>query len=661
MILSLQTVGWSLLAPQPIDLHGPVCCFLGPNGSGKSSALDSLKALLGARRFGQGRTCASYRFAGRAGSGAVQRAYVIGLVDNRLPLAPSRPRLKGFSEQFTIILEVASSQRRFLVLDGNQLLDAAGDLDGQLLALREQHPRSQWLRPSDYERRILDPLGVGPAVRRLLELPQGEIQRALDKDPKALVGLLVELTGGRDSAEAFIRAQEALKDARQAHAESRRRLDRRRAELAELRLAAEQSRRRGELRDQLSTIRAQIEATLAANPEPELKPQAQASAKAMSERVLPAQTPRSQAATPTAGVQVFNRAALSRAGITLVLHDGLWCVPEEDAEHVRGLLAPGQSLPVAAEALEFLRRRGALVSGPPAADRKPELVRSEPNEPDPAPETEAEVEAEIEPALTVKERRRLVDALKQLVQADIPAADSGEDLPSAGELLGAMQALIAHGMPDRPDEEIDRKVRALGAAVEADRSDLDERERLLADAGERLREARDAYQKATWRALNDTAQRFGQICAAAGLAGRMDIVETPDGPQCRIWAAETVDEELRPLHGAQASLSGGWRATVVVLAVLACLDTDGSLGILPLDEVGASLDEPRLAALGHAFAALGEQRGLVTVMTLPTKAMSETVAEFARQQVGFVRPLADEAVAPPPHIVTAPVRLKKAA
>ena len=51
-------------------------------------------------------------------------------------------------------------------------------------------------------------------------------------------------------------------------------------------------------------------------------------------------------------------------------------------------------------------------------------------------------------------------------------------------------------------------------------------------------------------------------------------------------------------------------------------------------------------------------RGLLTVMTLPSKALSESAAEFARMEVGYVRPLPEEPLAPPPHVVCAPVSLK---
>ena len=47
--------------------------------------------------------------------------------------------------------------------------------------------------------------------------------------------------------------------------------------------------------------------------------------------------------------------------------------------------------------------------------------------------------------------------------------------------------------------------------------------------------------------------------------------------------------------GSHASLSGGWRASVVVLAFL---DSEQALPALLLDEVGAGIDETRLAALG---------------------------------------------------------------
>jgi ABC-type hemin transport system ATPase subunit len=645
MIQAVQCIGWSLLSPEPMFFEAGVIAMLGKNGSGKSSSLDSVKALLGARRFGQGRSIGSYRFAGRAGAPAARAAYVIGVLDNRRPDGGRRLEQVG-ADELTVVLEASSSQRRFLVRPGRHLLDPDGDLGTQIQALRSDHPRAQWLRPSDYERRYLLPLGFGPAVRRLLELPQGEVQRALDRDPHALVGLLVELTGGRDAAESFARAQTAVTEARQAHAEARRRVDRRRATLAETRLRAEAQRRDIGLRHRLGGLAAQIDRALerserehrrarsAVEPTPEPRPQTTAPA-TQEPQLAPRRSPR------------LNPTNLETAGLSLTLFEGVWCVAPEDRDRAAELLGPGESLPVAAESLRFLLHSGALVRGPMLEHRASLLPRQP--EPEPPESTAPTISSEQQRML-----RQLRGAAEALQSAGIAAeVDSEESLPDEpAALLGAYRALTAEGIPAAVREPDHDKLAEQQALLGAEQDELTRRETALEEAASKLNQARTAYEQAVERSLRGAAGRFAALCADAGLAGEMTVVDSPQGPQVHIAAAEAANEPMRSLWGAQASLSGGWRTTVVVLALLACLDGATALPVLPLDEVGSSLDETRLSALGQAFARLSERRGLQTIMSLPTGAMSEVVATFASMQIGFFRPLAGEPLAPPPHIVS---------
>lgn len=614
MIRALQTIGWSLLPPTPLELDGDVICLVGQNGSGKSSALDALKAVLGARRFGCDRSISAYRFAGRAGAPAVHSAYVLCVIGNTD--LNGKPRLRGYGEELTLILEVGPKQRRFLVLDGRQLLPADARLAAALAGLREQHPRSAWLRPEEYERRILEPLGIGPAFRRLLELPQGEVQRVLDRDPRELVHLLLELSGGRAAGERFIAAQAAVAAARSSHAEAARQLDRRRADLAEMRLAAEDALRVQELRGKLAQLAGATAALLES---------------------VPKQKPRRTGTQASRPPLALNRAALQRAGITLVLEDGIWCVPPEEVETAAGLLGPGEALPVAQEGLAFLRARGALVCGPAAKTTQKET----------APPAE---EHPVTPFL-----RELERAQTALSLAGIEPLEPQEQWEPAG-LLGALRALCPNGIPTLPAAEPLEQLERAEALLVTDRGGLERRREGLAEAEGSLAQARAVYEQAVLRTLESAGERFAELCQEAGLVGRFQVGESGGEAQVQIYAAEAEGEELRPLHGAQASLSGGWRAAVIVLAVLACLESEHSVSVLPLDEVGSSLDEPRLLALGQTFARLGRSRGLQTILTLPTRAQSEVIAEFSSQQVGFFRVLPDEPVAPPPHIVAAPLR-----
>lgn len=603
MLRAVQAVGWGFLDPAPLRLEGPVVALIGQNGSGKSSMLDAIKALLGARRFGQGRTAGSYRFAGRGESPPVERAWIFGVVENDGALE-RRPQL------VTMLMEVSAHRRRYALLDGERLVDPDGDPLAEASAISASLSPSSWMRPAQWEERVLRPLGIGPAMRRLLELPQGEIQRALDRDPQQLLELLIELSGGRAAAERFARAQAALEEARQSHAEQRRRLDRSRRELAERKLAAAEARQAAELRRRLVELGEQAKAALESAPEePEERP-----------RLL------------------VDPARLRRAGLELELRSGYWRVPEGQKARARELLGPGEAVIAASADVEWMAAEGLLVAGPPAG------------------------ESEAPPGgLSPRERRALLRVVTRLEEAGIELA-SGEQPEDPARLIGAFDALAADGVPAAPPRDPEAEIREHEERVRADERELERRSSLIEEAQAQLDEARALYDRAVLRVLGKTAERFAELCRAAGMEGRMQITASRGrAAECRIYAAEAAGEELRPLHGAQASLSGGWRASVVTLAILACLGAEGAPPILLLDEVAASLDEERLAQIGQAFARLGADGGLLTIITVPSKTVSQTVAAFASQQIAFLRPRPGEALAPPPHIVVARRRRLRAA
>ena len=597
MLRQVQAIGWSLLSPQPLALQGPVVCLLGRNGSGKSSMLDAVKAVLGARKFGSQRTPASYRFAGRAGWPAARKAMVLLTIDNRRTDGGSY--LESRPELLTMVMDVSAKSRRFCLLDGEHLIDAAGDLDEQCGKLRLEIPAAQWLKPEQWNSRVLDPLGFGPAVRRLLELPQGELSRALDRDERQMTGLLIELTGGQDAQKKFISAEAALDEARERHRESRRAADRARVRLAEMRLDAKQAADAQLLRERVARLGGRARQLLDEAPKPGQRTSS-----------------------------LINWRALQRAGIKLLLEDGVICVDAESLEEAKLLLGPGESLP--------LTGASGVLTGEPATQL-----------PTSSPVSETRV-------------RELTELLNEIeaAQLDLEAPGSEEEQLNSAELAGYAKALRAGGLPGPQDQQQAARLAEIEAEVAGAEAQLTKRDQLLEEAGGHLTVARAAYESATRRALEGAASRFAGICSDAGLAGEMTVTDGAHGPLVRLAAAESVGEPLRELHGSGASLSGGWRTTVLVLAVLACLDENDGLPCLLLDEVGSSLDESRLLALGEAFRALGERRGLQTIMSMPSQAMSDTVAQFAAQQVGFIRPLADEPLAPAPHVVSAsPLRL----
>lgn len=538
--------------------------------------MDAAKALLGARRFGANRTPSSYRFTGRAGSPARKRAYVNGFFEDVYEL--------GYPEGFTVTMEVAS-KRMFLVRQGDHLIRDRDQIPDQIEALRKV-PRSAWLRPGEYQDRFLEKMGIGPASRRFLELPQGELSRVLDRDNTRLTRLMLELSSGKEASEEFEKATAALEEARVAQDETERAVERARAKLARLALKQRDATQAERLRAQLGSLLARAKIILQENPAPGKE------------------TPRSY---------LFPASRAKALG--LAVENGIWTVPESKAGEVAGKLGAGESLPLAGA------DRANMITGPPI-------------------EKESPVET-----IPPRTRSRIAAAINDLKQAGV---DPGEPVNmEPDELNGALAALMAAGVPGRPGEIPD--LEPLKVSLAADERDLEQKTEILNRAVTELNRAKDVYSAAAEKALQVTAERFRVLCDEAGMAGRMEVLRGHQGVNVEIMVAEEKEGEMRPLSGSRNSLSGGWRATVIVFALIACLG--GKPSMLLIDEVGSSLDEERLGVLGHAFRKLGERTGAFTMITIPSKTMSQTVGAFAAQQIAFFRPLASEPMAPPPHVI----------
>lgn len=190
-LTSLQAIYWSHMAPSTIPLTGSVTVMCGANGSGKSSAMDAIKAVLGARRFGQGRTPAHYIHRGPDG----QADYALVLLGVS---GLTRLRSDG-SDTGTLCLSVTRRSRRFLLTD--EPVTLAEPLTESAAAFIESMPRERWLAPERWAREVMEPLGVGAVMLRLLELPQGEAHRVIQSRQAELVPQLLGMLGYQDRLE----------------------------------------------------------------------------------------------------------------------------------------------------------------------------------------------------------------------------------------------------------------------------------------------------------------------------------------------------------------------------------------------------------------------------------------------------------------------------
>lgn len=200
---SVQAVYWSHLAPVVIPLGSGVSVFCGANGSGKSSAMDAIKAVLGARRFGQGRTPSHYIHRGPAGE--ADQAVVL------VSASGLEPVLGEGNSLGTLCMSVSRRSRRFCLIEGSLRLEdpVADDLAAMLAA----HPRERWLAPERWQREVLEPLGIDAAMIRLLELPQGEAHRVIQSRQQELVPQLLAMLGHQDRLEEIAKERSGLEEA----------------------------------------------------------------------------------------------------------------------------------------------------------------------------------------------------------------------------------------------------------------------------------------------------------------------------------------------------------------------------------------------------------------------------------------------------------------
>lgn len=230
-------ISWGHLSAAPIGI-GAVTVFAGANGSGKSSALDALKAVLGARRFGQRRTPHGYLH--RGPSGESDSAWV-------LAVASGLAELTGGADTATMVLEVTRRRRRFMLVPEALYLGLGERSLADDIAELRAAPRERWRRPEQWEREVLGPLGIGPSLIRLLELPQGEAHRIVQARAGELVPQLLGLLGHDELLERLRSERERLRSASERRDEARRSVlaERRRlAPLAALADRAEEARAR---------------------------------------------------------------------------------------------------------------------------------------------------------------------------------------------------------------------------------------------------------------------------------------------------------------------------------------------------------------------------------------------------------------------------------
>jgi len=703
---SVQMVNWSHLPPTPIGLSPGVNAFLGANGSGKSSALDAIKAVLGAARFGQNRSAASYIHRSPAGEAA--EALVLLVVSGANAVCGS--------DLATLCLSVTRRNRRFLLLNEPLYLGLAGaDVARDLQDLFARHPRGSWLSAERWLREVVGPLGVSPTVIRLLELPQGEAGRIISSRQQDLLPQLLSMLGFDDRVGVLREERARLQEARERQDQARREVlaERRRAAALEEaeRAWQEWQARAGELAHARAGLRGALahalghaepgaeengsrerlrvlDEELGAMPEISGRDRALAGACALAERVPGARVvarhlapadPRAEAmisgvlGTRLIAIVCGSQSAFDRLVSAAAILDD----PVPIAHVRRRDLPPPAGLRAQARASDPLVDAYLHALGCDALEDHGEGVtwdRSDhvewmppgapfPNANDPHRRTDLEQErTELLAELRIAERDRATAvAQRAALEAERAAVGDGEareeeDLPRWRAEADAAERALGR-LPDA--DALAAQVRALAVArrriADAEQI-LGEHDALVERLLGALDQAEDIWREEVAGLIAVLGARFAALAEAAGMEGEISADRDGSGE----WRIDLMVSEHpgrpRKSYFRDGDLSGGWKAKVGLILMLAALTGgEGGFPIVLLDEHAAALDEDRIAEVGGVMRQLAARDGLQFCLGLPTRRAHERIS-WAAQQIGFLAPEAGAAHAPPPLLIAAATR-----
>jgi hypothetical protein len=255
----VQFIHWGSLRPDPVPLlTDGINVATGPNGSGKTCFLDGIKVLLGITSFALGRSSSKYIFDGGPGGVPAERALLKGTFAN--PLLPDRgermfaaaPGCED-AQRVTVVCLVTKQGRRYRVLPGRLRWGFERPLQHDLASFLEENPEEEWLGPRLYTE-LLERVGVTRALREVLAIPQGAIDRIVEERPTGLLKNLLELTGEGAVLEALRSGRERTEQSRAAYVAAIERDRTEQEKLVELQNRAARYLEWAGLRDRLSLL-----------------------------------------------------------------------------------------------------------------------------------------------------------------------------------------------------------------------------------------------------------------------------------------------------------------------------------------------------------------------------------------------------------------------
>ncbi len=221
-IEEVQFIHWGSLRPDPVPLlTDGINVATGPNGSGKTCFLDGIKVLLGITSFAPGRSSAKYIFDGGPGGVPADRALLRATFAN--PVLHDRGERMfapvpggGETDHVSVVCLVTKRGRRYRMLPGRVRWGLERPLEEDLATFMDANPEDEWVGPRRYDE-LLERVGVTRALREVLAIPQGAIDRIVEERPQGLLRNLLELTGEGAVLEAVHAGRESTERARAAY------------------------------------------------------------------------------------------------------------------------------------------------------------------------------------------------------------------------------------------------------------------------------------------------------------------------------------------------------------------------------------------------------------------------------------------------------------
>ncbi len=187
-----------------------------------------------------------------------------------------------------------------------------------------------------------------------------------------------------------------------------------------------------------------------------------------------------------------------------------------------------------------------------------------------------------------------------------------------------------------------RIVEEVDTLVAGRQASLDRQQQLVDEARRRY----DDHVRAVVRLLNE---EFARICTAAGADGEIRLVpgERPDELGVDVRVAHRAGEPRRSYR--DASHSGGQRAKIAILILLAAMGLGGAADLLVMDEHIAHLDSTNIDHIAELMAALKQR--VQFVLATPTNAESLRLG-WCDLQLAFLPRRSGEPYTPPIRVLT---------